>query len=171
MDELIEQYKILHAKRPNYGRSGKHRVVSFLNHIKLLTPSRILDYGCGKGDVVNMLTPLFNGVEIVGYDPAVDEFNKEPNGKFDLVISTDVMEHLPEEEIDDFIEQMLSYSSNKKFIFAISCRKAKTNLPNGMNAHLTIWSKKKWEGKLRNYFHVCTEIIYLKDDTVIFKTW
>jgi len=34
----------------------------------------------------------------------------KPTGRFDLVISTDVLEHIPEEHIDDIIADIFSYS-------------------------------------------------------------
>ena len=57
----------------------------------------ILDYGCGSGS-------LRDWVEEKGitdrkwtlYDPGVPIYKQEPVGKFDLVITTDVLEHVEE---------------------------------------------------------------------------
>jgi 2-polyprenyl-3-methyl-5-hydroxy-6-metoxy-1,4-benzoquinol methylase len=76
-------------------------------------PKRILDIGCGNGYLCKLLSE--NGVECVGIEPTVEAINHAKNfapkadfyvsscyedpsesnlGKFDLVVSTEVIEHL-----------------------------------------------------------------------------
>lgn len=61
----------------------------------------LLDYGCGKG--IQYRGPVVQGqtlrdywgVEIVLYDPAVPEYDAEPNGWYDAVLMTHTMGTIP----------------------------------------------------------------------------
>ena len=66
-----------------------------------------------------------------------------PEEKFDRVISTDVLEHCPEEDISWIIDEM--FAKTHKFLFAnIACYPAAKKLPNGENAHCTIRPATWW---------------------------
>ena len=60
----------------------------------------------------------------------------------DVVINTDVMEHIPAEDINEVLGHIKSLSNN--VFFNISTRPANQKLPNGENAHCTVWSDEKW---------------------------
>ena len=71
------------------------------------------------------------------YDPCYEACCQLPEGKFDGVISTDVLEHCIEEDIPWIVAEMFAYAN--RFVFAaIACYPAKTTLPNGENAHATV---------------------------------
>src|SRR6185369_14722264 len=61
----------------------------------------MLDYGCGKGVQYEqpmdngMMIPDYLGVEVTKFDPGVPRFNVEPQGKFDIVICTQVLGSIP----------------------------------------------------------------------------
>jgi len=63
--------------------------------------SKILDYGCGNGLLVNDL--LGAGLDAQGYDKFNPMFDKLPNATFDVVSMIEVIEHLsyPFEELDE----------------------------------------------------------------------
>jgi hypothetical protein len=122
---------------------------------------RILDYGSGKGqqylarDVALPGVPgtwpsvqAYWGIEhIQCYDPAYEPFSELPRGAFDGVISTDVLEHCPEEDIPWILEEIFSYA--RKFVFAnVACYPAKKRLPTGENAHCTIRPKEWWDEQI-----------------------
>lgn len=117
----------------------------------------ILDYGAGKGslykqtDIVHPSGTTFPNIaafwgldSITCYDPAYEPFNNFPTGKkFDGVISTDVMEHCPEEDWPWIINEKFSFAD--KFVFAnIACHPAERLLPNGENAHCTVHPPEWW---------------------------
>ena len=82
--------------------------------------------------------------EIYCYDPAYTPFNQLPNKKFDGVISTDVLEHCPEEDIPWILDEIFGYAT--RFVFAnVACYPAKKRLPNGENAHCTIREPEWWQ--------------------------
>jgi len=110
----------------------------------------LLDYGSGKGrqydpqtisDEGGMAWPGvadYWGVdEVTCYDPCYEPYSALPQGKFDGVISTDVLEHCPQEDVPWIVSEIFGYAT--RFVFAsVACFPALKRLPNGENAHCTI---------------------------------
>ena len=77
-------------------------------------------------------------------DPGVDKFSTYPNIKMDGVVCIDVIEHIPPEDVINFIDEIFHLA--KKFVFiVISCYEAKKQLPDGRNVHISIKNHKEWE--------------------------
>ena len=124
--------------------------------VKTTGATSILDYGCGKGRAydqpVNISGQIYTSLHkyweverIERYEPALPEFETLPEGKVDGVISTDVLEHIPVEDVFWVIEEMFAISN--KFVFAnVACYKALATLPNGENAHVTVRHPMWWGG-------------------------
>ena len=135
-DIYLEQAKEYHKNDKIWEGTTLIKYIPAINQIiKDKGIESILDYGCGKA---------------TKYDPAVPEYQNKPTDKFDLVISTDVLEHIPVDNLKDAIDDIFSYS--KKWVFiSVCCRKAKAILPNGYNAHATIESAKWWRELFKPY--------------------
>lgn len=117
----------------------------------------VLDYGCGKGRqyAARVIKDKSGGQwpsvidywdidEVVCYDPCYEPYNKLPHGKFDGVISTDVLEHCPEDDVPWIIDEIFGYAT--RFVFAnVACYPARKRLPNGENAHCTIKPVRWWQ--------------------------
>jgi hypothetical protein len=120
----------------------------------------LLDYGCGEGKqyTIEYWHSFWNIMPTL-YDPAVKEFSKRPKGQFDGVICTDVLEHVPIDELDVAIEDLVGYSKLWCFV-SVCCRRAKTNknLPDGRNAHVTIRPRRWWRDKLNGAFEGRTQL-------------
>lgn len=145
--KLLDQYQLLHKKGLFRGGSlYKHRpeIEKLLKETDCKT---LLDYGSGKGQL-HQEQP-FN-VKFTLYDPAVKGINVLPSGKFDAVICTDVLEHIPAEELDESLENIFS-RAEKLVYLSISTKPANKILPNGLNAHVTVKPKTWWLEKLANY--------------------
>lgn len=126
----------------------------------LLCSRTPLDYGSGKGKqylpsefraedgTTHPDLQSYWGVESVKcYDPGYEKLSTLPQGTFDGVISTDVIEHCPEEDLDRILEEFLSYARN--FVFAnIACYPANKALPNGENEHCTVRPVAWWQKKI-----------------------
>lgn len=122
----------------------------------LTAAKRVLDYGCGKGkqydaEVVDVpgqtqkLTIIdFWNVDVVHcYDPGYAPFNQKPQGTFDGVICTDVLEHSAEQDIPWILSDLFDYA--ERFVFAsIASYPSNKVLPNGDNAHVTVRSLAWW---------------------------
>lgn len=99
------------------------------------------------------------------YDPAIPEYAKKPGGKFDFVICTDVLEHIPETAVVDereehllsnLIREIYEYSDNT--FFNISNRRAQQILGNGENAHCTVHSPAWWERRMKEINPEATQV-------------
>jgi hypothetical protein len=116
----------------------------------------ILDYGSGKGAQYRKAPIAQAGVvrwhsiqeywgvdSIRCYDPAYEPFSALPEGRFDGVICTDMLEHCPEQDLEWIIDGFFSFAN--KFVFAnVACYPARKTLPNGENAHCTIQPSGFW---------------------------
>ena len=173
--ELLSSYKSMHANgytrqvngqavtvKPEAAFPGDQLpkyLVPIKEMISATGAQTIMDYGCGKGQQYEM-GPLqdqngrfmaknvqdFWGVsEIRRYDPGVPAFDTYPTEQFDGVISTDVLEHIPRQDVFWVIEEMVAKAT--KFVFAnIACYPALALLPNGLNAHVTVEHPRWWAG-------------------------
>lgn len=141
--DLIEQYRMMHEAGHFPGHSLKKHLENIEYLIRKTGSKTVLDYGCGKAlaYVDGVHRPW--DIKISLYDPAVPKFSEKPVGKFDGVICTDVLEHIPEEDVAGVLREIFSYSN--KFVFLSICtRKAKKTLPDGRNCHLTVRSEQWW---------------------------
>jgi hypothetical protein len=180
MTNLIDQYKKLHEEKENYGtgyNTGTSKMKGFdLKYfLKFLTENKsefILDYGCGKGKLVEFLNE--KEYRCAGYDPAVEKYNKInlPEWSFDTLICLDVLEHIPEDEIDGLLDDILSYDTNTLF-FIVSCKLAKTKLPDGTNPHVTVKPVSWWGDKFNKFFksHKISSVYDELRKEVTFKLW
>lgn len=84
------------------------------------------------------------------YDPAFRRDDILPAGKFDMVICSDVLEHVPEDEVDQLIERLFGYG--RLIIWAsVCCRLAKKTFADGTNMHVTVQPYEWWERKFAAY--------------------
>ena len=106
----------------------------------------VLDYGCGRGDAQQFFrVDALWDVQYVGYDPAVERFAVLPEGKFDAVICTDALEHIPEEDLLGWVLDEL-FSKAVKFVFIkVPTYEVDQWLPNGENVHCTVKPREWWE--------------------------
>jgi hypothetical protein len=122
----------------------------------------LLDYGSGKGQQYDLKTLEITGKgrwdsvidywgvdEVTCFDPAYEPYSRMPRGKFDGVVSTDVLEHCPEEDVGWIVDEIFSFAS--KFVFAtIASYPARKRLPSGENAHCTIRPARWWQEIFRH---------------------
>ncbi len=132
----------------------------------------VMDYGAGKGLQYKNLrvkeagkNKIHSSVEnywdasVTCYDPGNVAFQKFPEGTFDGVVSTDVLEHCPKDDLAWIIEEM--FQKAEKFVFAnIACYPAKTILSTGENAHITIENPDWWTALIANIAKNYPDISY-----------
>ena len=169
MTKLIsDQYKEVliqtHKDRPAWGGGNiidlndpKHRRNKDIDGFaKLLTNTwvslgkgSVLDYGCGKGWLASYFP-----IPIQEYDPGIPGKDQLPEPA-NLVICTDVMEHLEPDYLDAVLEDLQRVTS-RRAIFMIHCVLANTCLSDGRNTHLIVQDSDWWLRKLLDYFHIET---------------
>lgn len=157
------------------GRQFVKKVFPYVDYV-IKAKSRaisILDYGCGKARHVydiryvnNWRFPNFRNQTIFSffpgqiqsyycYDPAVPQFSLKPSqgSEFDLVAVPDVMEHIPEENLEPVIKEVFSYVRDDGLVvWTISGNSAIAHFshPDGSveNAHITVKSFNWWRDLL-----------------------
>ena len=115
----------------------------------------ILDYGCGKSKLLDLIKKN-SKIKIFKYDPAIKKYSKLTKNKTDLVICTDVLQHVPLYDLDRVLKEIKS--KGIYILFYIKCTNHKTKLPNGTYANCTVYDKKWWLEKLSNYYDDIKEI-------------
>jgi hypothetical protein len=162
---LVELYRGMHTEGERFlGLSPEHTfpgksLPPQAHHIRRLLAETgaqgLLDYGSGKGqqyrywpyrDAEGNNHPnvqAYWGVPVHCYDPAYTPCSTLPEGRFDGVICTDVLEHVPEEDVPWVVDELFGYAH--LFVFAnVACFPAGKRLPNGQNAHCTVKPVKWW---------------------------
>jgi hypothetical protein len=169
--DLLAHYVQMHregntgqAKRPEdtyAGGSLRPHLPTIHALVRHTGAKSVLDYGSGKGalykwrdfalsngEIISSVAEYLDLTRIACFDPGVPEYSAFPSEKFDGVISTDVLEHCPEEDIPWIVNEM--FGAATKFIFAnVASYPAEKMLPNGENAHCTQRPPAWWRDLLR----------------------
>ena len=153
--ELLDMYRDMHehgARNENIpadetfdGRSLSAHAETIKTIIEVMGSKTIFDYGAGKGTQYRpwkIETPdgtfsdiqSFWGVDsITCFDPGYPPFDTLPDNRFDGVVSTDVLEHCPREDVPWIINEIFSFAD--EFVYLnVACYPARKTLPNGENA-------------------------------------
>lgn len=146
-DEYRKLNETLHNTNPVYGMSGHLYSDDVLKLCIKMETQDVLDYGCGKNSLANSLPFVINK-----YDPAIRMFHVEPNPA-DIVVCTDVMEHIEPELLDNVISHIQKLTKKVAYL-VIATRPAHKTLEDGRNAHLIVEEAIWWANKLSEKFHV-----------------
>jgi hypothetical protein len=128
-----------HHRQHAYGRAA-HFPKRDANFLLSNGCTDIIDFGCGQGNRNNI---FFTWTR---YDPCVPEYSKIPNRSFSALISYDVLEHVPENELL-IVARWLELLTIECMVLGISTRSAIV-LANGENAHCTIRGATWWDSKI-----------------------
>lgn len=145
-----KQLEELHnnPKKFSNGRKAYKIVSGFLKENQL---ESLIDFGCGKGGLIDCVKELHPEIKKVsGYDPGNPEFEILPKDKFDALVSTDALEHVEPQYIDDTLKTINSLFTKACFL-RIACYPAKKKLPDGRNAHLIVEKPEWWIEKIKLY--------------------
>lgn len=121
----------------------------------------VLDYGAGKA--MYYTAPIFPsadgqskvdlktfwGVDRIHlYDPGYAPLAALPDEQFDAVICTDVMEHIPEQDLDWVIDELFGFARKLVYV-CIATYPAGKRFANGENVHVTLKDANWWLRKFQ----------------------
>lgn len=169
--ELTEQYRQLHEEgaelvsgktidaeriyaNAEYAKEAKtirnqvdrNRITSLIN-FGAATPetwyNQKVKIAVGDEEItVGSMAGLLSDVDCTLYDPGVEAISEYPTPK-EMVICTDVLEHIPVEDLDWFMDE-LGRLATKHVHVSVHMGPAFTILPNGWNAHVTVRPREWW---------------------------
>lgn len=155
--EITEQEKYQRCYRePNYrmgARRQAHVVADLVAEIK--PGDSFLDVGCGRGEIIDLLGR--RGVEVRGFDlvPELCDGKRVihgdmaalpfADGEFDFVGCFDVVEHLPEDEVDQALNELFRVAGR---VLMITTNDRRSHLGD-LELHLTRKPYDWWESRLR----------------------
>jgi len=150
----LDQYRVLHAAGKFPGVSIMPFVGDIADLVGEFQSVTLLDYGCGKGLQYSRdkIYKAWGNHAPTLYDPGVPALATKPTGQFDGVISTDMLEHVPIDELDAVVTEIAAYAKQWVFL-SVCCRPAKSlRFPDGQNIHVTIKPFAWWLDVLNPYF-------------------
>ena len=158
--DLLKEYKLMHKASEGMfnGRSLVKFVETLGYFLKRYKCESLLDYGCGKGtlytqnyrsvtdapEIDRPLQELWEIDKLTLFDPAYPKHDKLPVKEvYDAVICTDVLEHIPTDDLEWVIREVFSFSSNLVFL-NVACMEALKKLKDGRNAHVSLFTSDEW---------------------------
>ena len=146
---MKQQYKNWHDYFPSSGNGKEFPwLLRIIEHEEITSA---LDWGCGKGGTADYIELMCqHKIKIRRYDPGYEPYRELPTDsaghQFEFVYSTDVFEHIEAEDIDGAIENIHSLTRGLH-AHIIDLTPAKKKLPDGRNAHVTLWTTEQWQKK------------------------
>ena len=170
---ISNEYRALIYKlregNPRWGNGGHRHVQdiksSVIDNDKWKIRSA-LDYGCGHGVILSELVHqrALLADNCYRYDPGIPEYTNLPD-KADLVICTDVLEHIEPDLLDNVLEHLASLHKKVAYL-CIHTKHANEILPDGRNAHLTQQPPRWWHDKLATVYKDVAILNSPEDDNI-----
>lgn len=162
--DYAAQYGALHAHHKKFrGYSTNHYTAEIAKLVEQTGARRLLDYGSGKGMqyLDHRIHEQWGGILPYCYDPGYPPLAKRPDGTFDGIICTDVMEHIDPRDVDAVLDDIFGLLTPIQIghvappcfaFFGIATTAAyRKTLPDGRNVHLTVQPGHWWDEKLARY--------------------
>jgi hypothetical protein len=149
----LEDYRKLHDANAFGGLTLARFAPIVLTLLRRHRAESVLDYGCARGqswERDERLAKYRAEHEVALYDPAVVGLDQPPAGQFDAVLAIDVLEHVPEDEVDEVLTRIFGYA--KRVVILSFCpRGSKKKLPStGEDVHVTQRDRLWWERRIHH---------------------
>ena len=153
----LDQNRALHDAPKDYGASGFKWGDMVRNLLYSFHIETILDYGCGGCTLERSVfrnwrdrqgLPHRHGMKWYNYDPAIKARSSIKLKKYDLVVSTDVLEHVEPDKIDNVLKHIFSLAGTCVFL-VIALNLANKSYPDGKNTHLIVKPSGWWIEKIK----------------------
>lgn len=156
----MDLYRELH-REPNAFVGGS--VMRHADHIRTTVMQygarTLLDYGSGKGIAYDtravwssfgapMTLGEYFGAEVTCFDPCYDKFSARPEGRFGGVICANVLEFVPEEDLDAVLDDLFAYAQTFLYVYVDVTTPSDRKLPNGEPLYCTLRDREFWDLKM-----------------------
>ncbi len=165
-ETYASQLKQMHdqpEKKLGFGEEPPAKLLEILENTNY---ESILDFGCGKGIILDNVQSRFPLKKVLGYDPGVDKFSVYPEN-IDFIYSVDTLEHIEPNFLNNVLLNLLKDSKHQYHL--IACHPAKKNLPDGRNCHLIIEEPSWWIEKIKSIVNDTADILYTNSYQTITK--
>lgn len=150
----LEEQILLHARPQGYGGKGKRWASTVLRITEQYDCRTVLDYGSGQG---SLRLALAGRLPVREYDPAIPDASQLPEPA-DLVVATDVLEHIEPERIWSVMQHVSSLTRVALFA-VVSLVPTGKRLSDGRQAHILLRSVEWWKTQMRAHdFWVAEEL-------------
>jgi hypothetical protein len=169
-DEYQAEMKRQHAASIKWGSSavkfGGHEILGYIEKYKGHIGT-VLDYGCGKGVLAEWVNSRLTCPKPVWtkYDPGIPGIDELPEGRFDMVITCDVLEHVEPTMIDDTIRELEERAQICMYnnIACATTNSVFTTGPYaGQNVHINVQNPQWWLDKFTAVTATRTELYEYK---------
>lgn len=147
----LEAQRLLHSSPKGYGGRGDKwaETVDYLAFVHGC--ETVLDYGCGQGTLKIALDEITQErLDVTEYDPAIEGKDSiEKHKTFDLVVCTDVLEHVEPDRLAVVIDHIQSLADKLVFL-VIATRPSNKFFQDGRNVHLIIEPAEWWKPRIAN---------------------
>ncbi len=150
--------KKLHEENKNFGNRanaaglGSNIPTALIRMHELNLCNSFLDYGCGKGRLVErLIEELPNTITVNGYDPAIEKYEIKPEDPVDILTCLDVLEHIEMENIDAVLTDIQKLTKHFCYL-VIDLQPAVKKLADGRNAHILLAPQEWWVGRIAQIF-------------------
>jgi SAM-dependent methyltransferase len=177
MDNLEKQEKEKYTNAWKCGAEGQSKTAWYVfNYLKntLDKNYKILDLGCGNGLVVELLkqegyntigvditleglkqyTPMIKFTPEIKLTPKIENYFEAPlwklpfeNNQFNFTFSSDVLEHIPEELVEQSIKEIIRITNRRTFHCIATFRDNRK----GYNFHLTVKPIEWWREQFNKF--------------------
>ena len=120
----------------------KHK---YINH----NVKRPIEGGGSKSPQYNSVYDFLGRPYVKMYDPGIEELSVHPDFPAEMVVCTDVLEHIPAQDIPWFLDELFKLTT-KVLHVSIHLGPAVTILPDGRNAHVCVRPRDWWRQEIAN---------------------
>lgn len=164
MNLISKEYRTLnerlHVSSPGFGGSGHKWAARVIELAAEVGARTVLDYGCGKCTLRKEVFKRGVWLHIDEYDPGIPALSAMPRPA-DLVVCTDVLEHVEPECLDDVVTHLLSLAT-RALLIAVACRPGKRPMEDGSMEHRIVQPRDWWALRLARYAEF-TEVEALRE--------
>lgn len=141
----LSDYRWLYAN--GYMPDGLKCADGIMLEIVKRCPGTFLDYGCGRGQLVDLINRGTSG-HAIGWDPATDE--PMPTVLADWVVTCDVLEHIPRDDIGQVLATIVKIARKGIIATVANMRDAHHVSGEQVELHLIQEPLEWWIDRLRN---------------------